>query len=294
MDTAGTHPTEGGQPVAMAGTEPAEGGYLPDTAEGVPSEWSARLRTSPAEGSVAAGACRRGGRRPASVWSMSRALVVALTCSLLATSVGRAQGRRPFDLPFREPPGLGTWYISHLYGNTIFAYYERRDMYRSGQGMHMGLDFATPCGTSVRAIGDGVVRSVDGPGGAGPHNLMLDHGNGYVSFYGHLLERPSVAVGQVVSAGDIIGLSGDMLGTCVDSPHLHLEIRDAGTRVFYNPITLIEADWHSLLLLGPGTPVFAIDLDHPRRWRSIDDQPTLRLGGPLLNDYASSWPNNDR
>ncbi len=233
------------------------------------------------------------GRRPDARF-FGRALAVALACSLLAATVGRAQGRRPFDLPFADPAGLGTWYVSHLYGNTVFAYSERHGMYRSGQGMHMGLDFAAPCGTPVLAIGDAVVKSVDGPGGAGPHNLMLRHANGYVSFYGHLLQRPALNVGQSVAAGQVIALSGDMLGTCVDSPHLHLEIRDATATVFYNPITLIEADWHGLVLIGPGTAPFAIDLEHPRRWREIDDQPTLRLGGPLLNDYATSWPSDKR
>lgn len=222
------------------------------------------------------------------------AAVLAGVLALVSVALCRAQGRRPFDLPLAGPPGLGSWYLSYPYGNTILAYHERRGMYRSAQGMHMGLDFAVACGTPVLAIGDGVVRSVDGPGGAGPHNCMLSHANGYLSFYGHLLERPKLAVGQRVRRGEAIGLSGDMLGTCVDAPHLHLEIRDASGRVFYNPVTLIEADWHSLFLLGPGNRVFVLDLDHPRRWRAIDDQPTLQLGGPLLNDYANSWPNDRR
>ena len=222
--------------------------------------------------------------------------LVALACIavVLLTGVARAQGRRPFDLPLAGPSGLATWYVSHPYGNTIYSYYERAGMYESAQGMHMGLDFATPCGTPVLAIGDGNVRSVDGPGGAAPHNLMIAHDAGYVSFYGHLLERPALTAGQRVSRGQQVALSGDMLGTCVDSPHLHLEVRDETATRFENPVTLIEADWHGLLLLGPGGPQFARDLDNPLRWQSLDDQPPLQLGGPPLNDYAHSWPDDSQ
>jgi len=213
----------------------------------------------------------------------------AVTAASDAT-VAEAAGERPFGLPFAEPPGLGTWYVAQSFGNTVYAYFERRSLYGSGQGLHMGLDLAAACGTQVVAIGDGIVRSVDGPGGAPPHNLMLDHANGYVSFYGHLLERPALSVGQRVARGQVIALSGDMYSTCNASPHLHLEVRDASLATAFNPIDLIEADWHAMLLLGGKPQPFQRDLEAPRRWQAFDDQPELRLGGPLLNDYASTWP----
>lgn len=201
-----------------------------------------------------------------------------------------AEAVRPFGLPFAEPPGPATWYVAQPYGNTIYAYYERRGLYRSGQGMHMGLDLAAACGTTVVAIGDGVVRSVDGRGGSPPHNLMIDHRNGYVSFYGHLLEPPRLAVGRQVRRGEPVALSGDMYGTCIDSPHLHLEIRDDSLSRLFNPVTLIDANWHGLLLLGAAGPSYERDLDAPRRWQSIDDQPAVTLGGSLLNDFLHPWP----
>lgn len=205
--------------------------------------------------------------------------------------VSRAAAQpKPFGLPFADPPGLATWTISQPFGNTVFAYYERTTMYRNGQGLHMGLDMATACGTPVVAIGDGVVISVDGRGGSLPHNLMIDHGNGYVSFYGHLLERPNLAVGKRVSRGEPVALSGDMYESCYEAPHLHLEIRDTTLNRLYNPVTLIDADWHSLLLLGIRPQSFERDLDAPRRWQAIDDQPTIDIGGVLLNDYAHAWP----
>jgi murein DD-endopeptidase MepM/ murein hydrolase activator NlpD len=214
-------------------------------------------------------------------------LLIALAVAL-SPQVSAVGG--PFGLPFAEPPGPGTWFVSQSYGNTVFAYAERGGMYRSGQGMHMGLDLAAACGTPVVSIGDGTVLSVDGRGGSPPHNLMIDHGNGYVSFYGHLLERPSVAVGQRVQRGDVVALSGDMYETCYTAPHLHLEIRDDGLQHVYNPVELIDADWHSILLFGNLVLPFERDLDAPRKWQAIDDQPEIDLGGPLLNDFARPWP----
>jgi murein DD-endopeptidase MepM/ murein hydrolase activator NlpD len=175
----------------------------------------------------------------------------------------------------------------------VFAYFERNSIYRAGQGMHMGLDLAVACGTPVVAIGDGTVLSVDGRGGSLPHNLMIDHGNGYVSFYGHLLERADVSVGQEVQRGEVVALSGDMYGTCYTAPHLHLEIRDASLQRLYNPATLIDADWHSILLFGNRMLPFERDLDDPRKWQSIDDQPEIDLGGPILNEFARPWPAGD-
>jgi murein DD-endopeptidase MepM/ murein hydrolase activator NlpD len=215
------------------------------------------------------------------------ACVVLALCSVTPAS---SQAAKPFGLPFAEPPGPGTWFVAQSYGNTIYAHAERRAIYKSGQGLHMGLDLAAACGTPVVAIGDGVVLSVDGRGGSPPHNLMINHENGYVSLYGHLLERPKLEVGRRVKRGDTVALSGDMYGTCYSAPHLHLEIRRPSLEDLVNPVSLIEADWHSLLLLGLSSPAFERDLDAPRRGQAIDDQPAIRLGGPLLNEFERAWP----
>lgn len=238
-----------------------------------------------------------GSRLAAARWAQrvgSAAVASIVVGLLLLTSHAADADDRPFGLPFADPPGPGTWYVAQPYGNTIYAYHERRGMYRSGQGMHMGLDLAAACGTPIIAIGDGVVLSVDGRGGSPPHNLMIDHSNGYVSFYGHLLERPSLRVGQQVARGQEVALSGDMYSTCYDSPHLHLEIRSSDLSALHNPVSLIAADWHSILLLGASPLPYERDLAAPRRWQSIDNQPRLLLGGPLLNDYAQPWPADGR
>jgi murein DD-endopeptidase MepM/ murein hydrolase activator NlpD len=206
----------------------------------------------------------------------------------------QAQPSRPFRLPFAEPPGPSTWLVIQMYGNTTGAYAQRDTTYRAGQGLHFGIDFSAPCGTPVVAIGDGVVFAVDGPFGSPPHNVMIHHANGYSSLYGHLRERSALRVGQQVRAGDVIGLSGDSYFTCRSAPHLHLEIRNLAHNVTYNPVQLIEADWDALLLFGTGGASFQRDLDQPRRWQRIDDQPDASFGGPLLNNYARPWPRDYR
>ena len=214
---------------------------------------------------------------------------------LLMTQPAASAPTALFGLPFADPPGPDTWLLGQPYGNTVGAFARRRDWYRAGQGMHFGVDFSAACGTPVVAIGDGVVLKVDArEHGSGPHNLLIAHPNGYVSLYGHLLERPLLVVGQPVRRGEMVGRVGDPDLTCTSRPHLHLEIRDRGLRRAFNPHLLIDADWEALMLVGPFGRGFQRDLDNPRRWQSVWDQPEVRFGQPLLNDYRNPWPRDWR
>ena len=226
-------------------------------------------------------------------------IILGLTALLLITSGLNAasaepslpQGERPFIMPFAGPPGPDSWFFLQAYGNTTFAYRFRNSIYYGGQGLHFGLDLAAPCGTPVRAIGDGIVYSVDSWHGAGPHNLLINHPNGFASFYGHLLVRSSMRPGQRVVAGEIVALSGDPDLTCISRPHIHLEIRDSETHAFaYNPLILIEADWERLALIGAEPIRFEMDMENPRRWTDLFEQPEIRFGHLLVNNYASPWP----
>lgn len=226
---------------------------------------------------------------------LQRALVAGGPVLLILFAVpdlpARAQGGF-FGMPFAAPPGPDTWLVAQPYGNTAFAYRQRRVFYGAGQGLHFGIDLSAPCGTPVVAIGDGAVAGVDQSAhGAGPHNLMIDHPNGTASFYGHLLERPELRPGEEVLRGQPIAVSGDPDLTCTSRPHLHLEIRDAPAhRVAYNPMALIEAPWDRYVLIGGAAVGFEQDLVDPRRWQLLGDQPEVRFGAPLLNDYADAWP----
>jgi murein DD-endopeptidase MepM/ murein hydrolase activator NlpD len=219
-------------------------------------------------------------------------LTVLVSPPALALSQTQQSEDPPFQLPFLVPPGPDTWLVFQAYGHTLRAYQQRNKMYRAGQGLHFGVDFYARCGLPVAAIGDGVVAKVDAKEhGAGPHNLLIDHPNGYASLYGHLLEIPSLIVGQTVRQGDIIGKVGDPEETCLTRSHLHLEIRNAGRYGrAYNPPPLIAADWEALALHSASSLGFARDLDQPRQNQSLHLQPEVNFWGPSLNDYTQPWP----
>jgi murein DD-endopeptidase MepM/ murein hydrolase activator NlpD len=235
------------------------------------------------------------------------AVLLGLILALLLASAGavNAQGgvgaagdqalpaAAPFILPFAEPPGPDTWLLGQTYGNTVGAYFNRNTTYRYSQGIHFGIDLSAPCGTEIVAIADGVVGLVDAKAyGSLPHNLIIDHPQlGYASLYGHLLERPNLQPGQVVTAGQVIARSGDPDETCTGRPHLHLEIRDYPGRAWkYNPIPLIDADWDNLALAGSFRSGFERDLADPRKWQQLDDQPPAVSGGAIINNFAKPWP----
>jgi murein DD-endopeptidase MepM/ murein hydrolase activator NlpD len=208
-------------------------------------------------------------------------------------TVGRAAApQAPFSLPFSAPPGPSTWLLTQAYGNTVTAYRWRKTIYQAGQGLHFGIDLAARCGQPILAIGAGTIAEID-THGAGPHSLLIDHPNGYASFYGHLLERVTLPIGSPVQLGQPIAKVGDPDGTCFSRPHLHLEIRNAGIyNEAYNPIPLINANWDAIALQSPFGFSFERDLQNPHRWQTLSDQPETHFGQALWNDYQQAWPPN--
>ncbi|MCX7750425.1 MAG: M23 family metallopeptidase [Candidatus Bipolaricaulota bacterium] len=98
---------------------------------------------------------------------------------------------------------------------------------------HAGIDLAVPEGTRVCAAAPGRVVTAGWEGGFG-FLVVLDHGNGYETYYGHL-SRVLVQVGQYVEIGQVIALSGNTgLST---GPHLHFEVRLDGVAV--DPLSLL-------------------------------------------------------
>src|SRR5579884_1646811 len=98
----------------------------------------------------------------------------------------------------------------------------------SGEGaIHTGVDISVPSGTPVRATADGVVVRAEWSGRYG-RLVVVDHGNDVQSWYAHLSAFQVVA-GQEVRRGDTIALSG--ASGHVTGPHVHYEIRMAGTPV---------------------------------------------------------------
>jgi murein DD-endopeptidase MepM/ murein hydrolase activator NlpD len=105
-------------------------------------------------------------------------------------------------------------------GGTVgTGYHVAGSMWSSGY--HTGVDFVVPTGTPVKAVGAGTVVTA-GWGGAYGNQVVIRLADGYYAQYGHL-SALSVSVGQTVTAGQQVGLSG-ATGN-VTGPHLHFEIR---------------------------------------------------------------------
>ncbi len=105
-----------------------------------------------------------------------------------------------------------------------------------GRRNHAGVDLAAPMGSPIYATADGAVSTAEWTGGYGLL-VSLDHGGELQTRYGHM-SRLNVAAGQQVRKGDLIGFVGSTGRST--GPHLHYEVRIAGTAV--NPIPYMQAD----------------------------------------------------
>jgi murein DD-endopeptidase MepM/ murein hydrolase activator NlpD len=125
------------------------------------------------------------------------------------------------------------WPIETGYITSPFGL--RTDPFTGQRGYHAGVDFAAPEGSEVMAVASGIVTE------AGDHNgygnmVEIDHGNGYVTRYGHN-EEVLVAPGDRVRKGQAIariGSTGRSTG-----PHVHFEVMLNGVTV--NPEQYIDA-----------------------------------------------------
>jgi murein DD-endopeptidase MepM/ murein hydrolase activator NlpD len=110
--------------------------------------------------------------------------------------------------------------------------------------MHAGLDFTAPTGTPVYATADGTVKEANfNTGGYGNH-VVINHGYGYETLYGHMV-RIKARTGQRVKRGDIIGWVGSTGKST--GPHCHYEVHKGGNPVdpvyyFYNDLTPEQYD----------------------------------------------------
>jgi murein DD-endopeptidase MepM/ murein hydrolase activator NlpD len=103
----------------------------------------------------------------------------------------------------------------------------RSDPFTRSAAMHTGMDFHGQMGEPVRVTASGTVTAAGWSGGYGKV-VDVDHGNGYVTRYGHLSEI-DVKIGQPLRAGQVlgrVGSTGRSTGT-----HLHYETRVGGQAV---------------------------------------------------------------
>jgi murein DD-endopeptidase MepM/ murein hydrolase activator NlpD len=127
-------------------------------------------------------------------------------------------------MPSGRPIGKG--WLSSKFG-------KRADPFTGKQEYHKGVDFAGKEGSEVLATGDGVVTWSGRRSGYG--NLVeINHGNGYVTRYGHN-KTNTVEVGQAVKKGQQIALMGSTGRST--GPHVHFEVLRNGKQV--NPAKFI-------------------------------------------------------
>lgn len=101
---------------------------------------------------------------------------------------------------------------------------------------HKGVDIATAFGTPILAADSGKVIVAGWPDNSGYGNrVMIDHGNGYTTLYGHM-SKIYVVAGQYVNRGATLGLEGSTGRST--GPHLHFEIRVSGG--FRDPLSLLK------------------------------------------------------
>jgi murein DD-endopeptidase MepM/ murein hydrolase activator NlpD len=113
--------------------------------------------------------------------------------------------------------------------------------------MHWGMDFTAPVGTPIFATGNGKVIETSGSKKSRSDFglcIVIDHGFGYQTLYGHL-NGFNVKEGQQVKRGDIIGYVGSSGAST--APHLHYEVHKDGQRVnpsfyYFKDLTAEEYD----------------------------------------------------
>lgn len=109
---------------------------------------------------------------------------------------------------------------------------------------HAGLDFTAPQGTPIYATANGVVRTAGNLGNGFGNHVVINHGYGYETLYGHMF-RIKVKSGTRVKRGEIIGWVGNTGKST--GPHCHYEVHKNGRPLdpvyfFYNDLSPEQFD----------------------------------------------------
>src|SRR6478735_1305102 len=103
---------------------------------------------------------------------------------------------------------------------------------------HAGLDFAAPQGTPIYATANGIVTTAGNMANGYGNHVVINHGYGYETLYGHMFKVKTRA-GSRVKRGEIIGYVGST-GKAT-GPHCHYEVHKNGRKIdpvyfFYNDL----------------------------------------------------------
>ncbi|RVT77723.1 M23 family metallopeptidase [Flavobacterium sufflavum] len=113
----------------------------------------------------------------------------------------------------------------------------RTDPFTKARKMHKGMDFTAKKGTPIFATGDGVIAKADNTASGYGNHIVIRHGYGYETLYGHL-SKYNCRAGQRVKRGDVIGYVGSTGRS--EAPHLHYEVHKDGKVV--NPLNFYYGD----------------------------------------------------
>lgn len=110
--------------------------------------------------------------------------------------------------------------------------------------LHPGLDFAAPAGTPIYATADGTIEFAGNRGDGYGNNVIINHGYGYKTLFGHMF-RIKARAGQRVKRGEVIGWVGSTGKST--GPHCHYEVIKNGNKIdpiyfFYNDLTPEQFD----------------------------------------------------
>jgi len=140
---------------------------------------------------------------------------------------------RPTGRPVRDG------YISSGFG-------VRMDPFTGEEGIHKGVDFAAPEGSTVLAVAAGIVTWA-GPREGYGNLIEINHGNGYSTRYGHN-ETLLVKVGDQVQRGQAVALVGSTGRST--GPHVHFEVLKNGVQI--NPMKFVDGQVPSTFGAEPG------------------------------------------
>jgi murein DD-endopeptidase MepM/ murein hydrolase activator NlpD len=110
--------------------------------------------------------------------------------------------------------------------------------------LHAGLDFAAPQGTPIYATANGTVTVAGNTGNGYGNHVVINHGYGYETLYGHMV-KVKARVGQQVKRGEVIGYVGSTGKST--GPHCHYEVHKNGQKIdpvyfFYNDLSPEQYD----------------------------------------------------
>jgi murein DD-endopeptidase MepM/ murein hydrolase activator NlpD len=110
--------------------------------------------------------------------------------------------------------------------------------------MHPGIDFTAPQGTPIYATADGVIDLAGNSGNGYGNHVIIRHGYGYETLYGHMV-RVKAREGQSVKRGEVIGWVGSTGKST--GPHCHYEVHFKGQKIdpvyyFFNDLNAEQFD----------------------------------------------------